>query len=436
MTAHGDQLLAPYHPVRRIVAGTEAPWPGLIVRTDSGDTTVMIDAADLPSGWAGWSADPEGHLLATLDVVRTADGHAVLTPLCTTRLDSFLGRRAARRALLTDGEMVTLVVSIARGLRQAEATNTEHGQWWLTDAGRPVLATEEAQVHITVSSGEVLSGLRAAAESPLSWSWLDAWPTSSRELLALEARAFDIAPPQSLADAPSSTVTPWPLDDRASPRSATGPTPADGTRQTLLERMGRHLDSDVADLVSRSLTGVRRRLQRPGRVSHKRLAIVSVSVWLAILAVGLLWPMEEDSSPAQARHPTADSTPRASPHPEVSGGEVSVSTELTNASGPDTSTEPVDITGAVSDLLSRRTACEGDTGCLGEVMVRPAADFPPGVIDAAEADRRVTLVDDYGGVAVARVDPVADASQPPLLVVVQRTEEKWLLRDVYVTQQP
>lgn len=426
-----DRLLGPYHAVRRIIAGAEAPWPGLIVRMDSGDTAVMIDATDLPSGWAGWSADPDGHLLAALDVVRTSDGQGVLTAMCTTRLDDFLTRRTARRVLLTDGEMVTLVVSITRGLREAQTIGAGHGQWWLTDAGRPVLATDAAEASIAASTDDVLRRLLAASDSPPTWSWLDGWPTTERELLQIEARAFEITVARSLADAPSSIVTPWPLDDREHRAAATGAV-LEESAPTILERMGRHLDADVADLFSTSLMGVWRRLRRPHAASRRRVAALGLAVGLAVLSVGLLWPDDGMGSPASTRRETDDPSIATSPVREPSG-----SSALPRETGDsDSSQQPTDIAATVSELLTRRSACDGDTVCLSEVMVRPASEFAHGVIDAASVDRRATLVDDYGGVAVVRIDPVADTGEQPLLVVVQHADERWLLRDVYVTQQP
>src|SRR3954454_23312363 len=56
-----DPLLAPYRPVRQVGRG-DAPWPGLLVRLESGDSRMLVDSEELPDGWSGWRADPEGHL--------------------------------------------------------------------------------------------------------------------------------------------------------------------------------------------------------------------------------------------------------------------------------------------------------------------------------------------------------------------------------------
>jgi hypothetical protein len=52
------------------------------------------------------------------------------------------------------------------------------------------------------------------------------------------------------------------------------------------------------------------------------------------------------------------------------------------------------------------------------------------VIDLAPDRRTATLLDDFGGAAVVRVD-AAGGEHPPQLVVLVQSEGRWLLRDVY-----
>ena len=58
------------------------------------------------------------------------------------------------------------------------------------------------------------------------------------------------------------------------------------------------------------------------------------------------------------------------------------------------------------------------------------APFPGGVVDLTAAERTVTLLDEFGGAAVLRVEASASAASPQLVVIV-RTDDRWLLRDVY-----
>jgi hypothetical protein len=93
---------------------------------------------------------------------------------------------------------------------------------------------------------------------------------------------------------------------------------------------------------------------------------------------------------------------------------------------------PDDLAAIASALLERRSACAGSRDCLEDVQEDPAEGFPPGVIDLPSTDRAVSLLDDFGGAAVMRVDPRrtgGDASAQ--LVVIVAAGGGWLLRDVH-----
>ena len=72
---------------------------------------------------------------------------------------------------------------------------------------------------------------------------------------------------------------------------------------------------------------------------------------------------------------------------------------------------------------------------MAEVMLDPAAPLEAGVIDLAATQRQTTLLDDFGGVAVLRIDAV-EAGPAPQLVVIMLVEDRWLLRDVHAAKQP
>ena len=62
--------------------------------------------------------------------------------------------------------------------------------------------------------------------------------------------------------------------------------------------------------------------------------------------------------------------------------------------------------------------------------------LPPGVVDLPAAERTLTMLDEFGGAAVLRVDANADG-QPFQFVVVVRRDAQWLVRDVMdVADQP
>ena len=59
-----------------------------------------------------------------------------------------------------------------------------------------------------------------------------------------------------------------------------------------------------------------------------------------------------------------------------------------------------------------------------------------GAIDLPSGERQVALLDDFGDIAVLRVD-AGDGTVASQMVVIVRRNEKWLLRDVSdVAQQP
>ena len=58
-----------------------------------------------------------------------------------------------------------------------------------------------------------------------------------------------------------------------------------------------------------------------------------------------------------------------------------------------------------------------------------------GPIDAPREERTIALLDHFGGVAVLRVDAADGAATQ--LVVIERRDDEWLLRDVHdAAQQP
>ncbi|WP_106813968.1 hypothetical protein [Microbacterium timonense] len=70
------------------------------------------------------------------------------------------------------------------------------------------------------------------------------------------------------------------------------------------------------------------------------------------------------------------------------------------------------------------------------MTVDPTALPAGGVIDLATQERTVTLLDDFGDLAVLRVEAASGQAAAQLVVIVRENDE-WLLRDVHdVAQQP
>lgn len=89
-----------------------------------------------------------------------------------------------------------------------------------------------------------------------------------------------------------------------------------------------------------------------------------------------------------------------------------------------------DLAAITADLLTARSACGQDESCLGKVQESRGARFPSGVVDLPADERTVALLDEFGGAAVLRAEASGSDATPQLVVIV-RTDERWLLRDVY-----
>ena len=155
---------------------------------------------------------------------------------------------------------------------------------------------------------------------------------------------------------------------------------------------------------------------------------------MLVLTVGLSLPQEEQDgraaahegvrSPAMATSPASQATPAPSPTGPTEN------TADTESSDHATSMDAEVDAAAVVELLS---ACATE-GCPATVVESPGATLAPGAATTPHAERRVELIDDYGGVAAVRVSAEDAGDQ---VVVLVRADEKWLVRDVYdVADQP
>lgn len=435
-----DPLLRAYHPVRWIPA-SDAPWPGMLVRLPDGESSLLVDAALLGADWPGWRAEPGGHLLAPFDVVRRRHGHDAAMPVCPERVDAFLARRAAHEAVTTldDGEAVTLAVSLLRGSAEAARQDgSAPGEWWLTDTGRPVLAlvdvvrtpsTEQLLEIITeTTSGPLEAALRRAIAA------VAAPRTLVRDLDQLESQLFRAADPRPLATSASAPLAPHiaigPLRREAHPEPPS----------RWLDAIARHVDADLAAMASDAAARVWRRLVRPraGRADRRPARgrrgawLVAGLVGAVILGVGLMWPT--GGGPATADSANTGAAAAASPAASDSTGGAAPPASSPAADGPAAQTRdaasPADWVTATAELLIRRTTCGDDAACMAEVAEDPTRAFAAGVIDTAPSERSITLLDEFGGAAVLRVDSTTGAGVSQLIVVVL-TDGRLLLRDVH-----
>ncbi|MGN8551867.1 UNVERIFIED_CONTAM: hypothetical protein OHV15_04695 [Microbacterium sp. SLM126] len=436
MTRLDDRLTSPFRAVRPIAAPGDGPWPGMLTSLPSGERGVLVDAEMLGQDWGGWQAEPDGHVLGPLDIVRIPGGHEVILPVCPESLEAFIARRQASAVPLARGEAVTIGVSLLRGGAELLEREGVAGQWWLTDAGRPVFATDVDAPPVRDNTLVVLEALAHAVPHPRAWddatAAVAALRVSAAELDRAELGLFAIADPIPLGLGPSvpraDTLPAVRADHlgavvRESPRG-------------LWESLARHVDADVADLVSRATTSVWRRAR--GARSERRRAplILGAGIAAAVLCVGLMWPEGEGSvATAGGAGPTAATTPTALPRVAPSADEETADAR------PDAGTEAgsgslpaADLEAVAAVLLERLDDCDDDE-CIGEIAMDGAAARLQSVTSPGER-RVLVLLDDFGGIAVLRVDDSAK-EMPSQLVVIALRDGEWLLRDVQdAAQQP
>ncbi len=419
-----DALRAGYRAIRH-VGPPDAPWPGTLVRNPDETACVLVDAAALGEDWSGWYAAQEGHVLAPLDVVRRPDGHDVALPVCTERLDAFLARRGHGRDRLESGEAITLAVSLLRGAAELAALRDDadappEGEWWITDDGRPAVAPDLAGA----TASELLASLSASADPRLARALADAASAAAdarrllRDIDECEAALFAIADPLPLV-----TQVFSPLRVRDARLAATEVEAAEPPARWV-DSLARHVDADLTALVSDTVTRLWRRLRRPGTGSRRRPWLIAASVAGGILGLGLLWPAgggpaTAGGSPAPSAASSAPTSPAAAP---------------VNPPPPDvaaTGGDHLDWQAAAAGLLSARAACSGRPACLADILEDPAKSFPTGVSDRGGAAVTLTLLDEFGGAAVLRVEDATDAAKPPQLLVLVRTQDRVLLRDIH-----
>ena len=433
MTHDDDSLRTPYRSVRPVTAPADGPWAGMLTRLGSGESRVLVDAATLGGAWLGWRAAPDGHVLAPLDVVRRRDGHDVALPVCADRVVDFLTRRASAGLRLSAGEAVTLGVSLLRGCSEVLDQPTVVGEWWLTESGRPVLATESGAQPAVAGAASLLSQLEACAPDARAWNEAIAAVTSDRalrsELERAEHELFRIADPVPLLTAPSVTRSARDLttfDRMAVAMDESGP------RAGIWHQLVRYVDGDLADLVSRASVAAWRRTRAPREKpsSRRRPILVGGAAAVAVLAIGLMWPAEGPDPITAGAAEQAPAT--ASPTPQAT--QATDTPDETSGSVPAGSDD--DLAVIAAGLLDRRLACADDPVCLEGVTLNPGLAYPPGAIDQPASGRSIVLLDDFGGLAVLRVDAAGEPQESQLVVIV-RSDDEWLLRDVHdAAQQP
>ena len=422
----------------RRVAEPEAPFAGWLARV--GEEVVQLVDVTMLRDWIGWRGRGE-HVLAVQDVWRTREGHEAMLPWCVERVDAFLVRRASAGVPLSAGEAATIVVCVLRG-HAAARDGDPCGAWWLTQDGTPVFVGARVGAGgepIARATADVLERLAAETVAVRGWgiaemvAQLEAGERTDLD----EARIFGRAAPEPLILAP---LTPRRASDaRRSEPVRDAPVPA-RTQSVLARLLGRHVDADVGGMVSDAVEGARRGTRR-ARERFARPWIVAAAAATVLVAGGLAWPSTDapaaNARPAASEAASAATTspdaasPLAPPGPAADSG-GSTTEEAPAADGGANAADPVS---ALDDLLARRSDCAPD-GCRTSVFEDPArTDIAEGAVDLAPASREVVLLDDLGGVAILSVTATS-GELPVQLVVLVRTADGWLIRDVRDVEGP
>ena len=166
--------------------------------------------------------------------------------------------------------------------------------------------------------------------------------------------------------------------------------------------------------------------------------LIAAGAGAAVLLVGLLWPdAERPAEAASGRESVAVA--------ETSPDDISDSRETTptpstlpTPSAPEDAPDSGNALDAVASLLDQVAACVADGAEACPEAVAEGARVPDdGLASHGASASTATLVDDYGDVAVLRLTPNDAETVAEQMIVLERRNEIWLVRDVYdVAHQP
>lgn len=458
-------LLPAAHRVIRPVDKTDSAFAGVLV-ADGVGVRVRVDVESI--GAELWSHGTAEHIAGVRDLIRRVDGHDALLPWCTEQVSTFLRRRDGAGARLTQGEAVTLVGSMLRGLGEA-GTSRLVGVWWLADDARPLFVPGEGEPVISASRAvvglvrgliadraldRVLADVERMPDDPrVVLQRLAAWESGLTAHAAPRALQREVFAPEPVAGIPLHRA------HVAEPLDATGRQPnrwwAQVTQATtrgtavvrgavgrlcapLLQRRG----EGVARAGGGDATPRRERAAaaKTGHAPRRRIAVVAAVAVGAVFAVGMLWPQDAESSRADDDViQTADSADVSAPpehvDPETEGEpDNEAAPAPAKPDAPDDALPLPDAVAAATTLIGELDACRsaGDVTCASAVAPgggeRVLAALMPDITDAT-----VSPVEDYGDVAVVRIEAAGSRQ----MLVLMRMNDSWLVRDVYdVADQP
>lgn len=431
----------------RVLDGVQAPYPGTLRATDP--PTLWVEDTECDIEALAWDADADEHLLAPLDLARTAAGVALVLPACPTRLSEFVDRRVA----VGDDEAVTIAVSLLRGCAAVQRRGRSEGGWWLTADGRPVLAVGGSS-DAAVGASRLLTELAVEREPTLAAALTHA------ASLVVEPRALRREQGEA-EQALFRAAAPGPLLLDAAPVRAQA---LSVTARVSAVEVGAHLDPGIADRIRVAAEGVwssivrrreGRRATRPERASstaappaasarrgaapvgpapsRRRRAplMVGGAVAAVIAIVGVAWPAPAEDAATETPIPAATTSlpPEANP---AGGLDATPAPPSDPAPTPSASVGPGAVEVGAEALLAYAECA--DDACRAALQEDPSRALPAGPATVAAAGRVIELVDDYGGVAVLRARGADGLAQFAVIVTDPADgggTRKWLIRDVY-----
>jgi len=359
---------------------------------------------------------------------------AAASPPIVEYLDDYLHRRRRSGVPLVPGEAVTLAVGLLRGCRRAE-DRAQESAWALTARGCPVLideidgddalgVTAAALAHLAEMVDDEGGGLVARARDTVLTQPPRAWEEAERRLFAW-------AEPVPLVLGP---LAPRVDDDDEAPRSSP-------QRQSVLPG----IDGDLAAVVSGAVGDLRGKWRSWRHARAFSFGLVAAGV-ATVLGVALPTPAPAPAPSSEVRPsssaPGGDRTPDATP-PAVQdpsdrptlldpGGQTPLLTGESPAASPTGgSSGDGAIVDAARALLTAYAACAGEPSC--EQNLREGRADPGEARPVDPADARISLVDDFGGLAVVRLERGDDQQYLTLV----REKDRWLVRAVRtVADQP
>jgi hypothetical protein len=412
-----------------------------------GGPAALVPSSALTASGALWSAGGE-HVAGIAEVVRTAEGHAVVVPLCTRSIADLAAERGAAGQSFHPGEVVTLVVSLLRGVlseSSAHGIPLCRGEWWLDGEGAPRFVHDDAGV--PADEAAVLAVHAVGRACGQDAATVDALDHAARGLADVErlSSSSAVLETELFALAVPEPVGVQVLARRGRTRVAASAAPEPAARPAW-RRLADAADAGVAEMFSQAATSLwhmlRHRPPREGRPRRGKL-LVACACGALVLAAGLLWPGGDDA-PGGSVGGAIDgdvAVPSASTTASVEAGQSSPTPEA--GSGGTPAAPDDDIVVSAGALLDEIRGCDADIDCrrplLDEdsaLLVDAADPRWQGAAFATTEARRLTLLDDVGGLVLLRAEDVTGARAAQVVAVV-RGEEKWVLRDIHdVAQHP